>query len=94
MLRHRKRKLGNKTKLEPKLLFENHESGGREDSLRVQPLDAPGVSYQAYYSEVGKASHRGKDRTEARSPQRKLMPDTVGPGQHEPTSLRGIATGS
>jgi len=34
----------------------------------------------------------GKDLTEVRSPQRKLMPDTVGSEQHEPTSLRGIAT--
>ncbi len=75
-------------------MIENHELGGRMDSLRVQSIDAPGVSYQAYYSEVGKASHMGKDLTEARSPQRKLMPDIVGPGQHEPTSLRGIATGS
>ena len=33
----------------------------------------------------------GKDLTEARSPHRKLMPDTVGSEQHEPTSLRGIA---
>ena len=33
----------------------------------------------------------GKDLTEVRSPQRKLMPDTVGSEQHEPTSLRGIA---
>jgi retron-type reverse transcriptase len=33
----------------------------------------------------------GKDLTEVRSPQRKLMPDTVGSEQREPTSLRGIA---
>jgi RNA-directed DNA polymerase len=33
----------------------------------------------------------GKDLTEVRSPQRKLMPDTVGLEQHKPTSLRGIA---
>ena len=33
----------------------------------------------------------GKDSTGARSPQRKLMPDTVGLEQREPTSLRGIA---
>jgi RNA-directed DNA polymerase len=33
----------------------------------------------------------GKDLTEVRSLQRKLMPDTVGSEQHEPTSLRGIA---
>jgi retron-type reverse transcriptase len=33
----------------------------------------------------------GQDVTEVRSPHRKLMPDTVGPDPHEPTSLRGIA---
>jgi RNA-directed DNA polymerase len=54
-------------------------------------LHANGVSYQAYYSEVGKAHHMGKDLTEVRSPQRKLVPDNVGLEQYEPTSLRGIA---
>ena len=33
----------------------------------------------------------GKDLTEVRSPQRKLVPDNVGLEQYEPTSLRGIA---
>jgi len=33
----------------------------------------------------------GKDLTGVRSPQRKLMPDTVGSGNHKQTSLRGIA---
>jgi len=33
----------------------------------------------------------GKDLTELRNPQRKLVPDRVGPGEHEPTSLREIA---
>ncbi|MDZ7684732.1 MAG: hypothetical protein U5O39_06760 [Gammaproteobacteria bacterium] len=33
----------------------------------------------------------GKDLTEVRGPQRKLMPDTVGLEQHERTSLRAIA---
>ena len=33
----------------------------------------------------------GKDLTEVRSPQRKLVPDTVGSDQGKPTSLRGIA---
>jgi RNA-directed DNA polymerase len=55
------------------------------------PLNADGVSYQAYYSEVGKAHYTGKDLTEVRSPQRKLVPDNVGLGKYEPTSLRGIA---
>jgi len=54
-------------------------------------LHADGVSYQAYYSEVGKAHYTGKDLTEVRSPQRKLVPDKVGLGQYEQTSLRGIA---
>lgn len=56
-----------------------------------RPLHADGVSYQAYYSEVGKAHHTGKDLTEVRSPQRKLVPDDVGLDKYEPTSLRGIA---
>ena len=55
------------------------------------PLHADGVSYQAYYSEVGKAHYMGKDLTEVRSPQRKLVPDKVGLEQYEQTSLRGIA---
>ena len=38
-------------------------------------LYAFGVSYQAYYSEVRKAIHTGKDLTEARSSQRKRMLD-------------------
>ena len=33
----------------------------------------------------------GKDLTEVRSPQRKLMPDTEDWERHEQTSLRGIA---
>ena len=36
----------------------------------------------------------GKDSTGARSPQRKLIPDTRRTGQDEPTSLREIANGS
>ena len=56
------------------------------------PLYADGVSYQAYYSEVGKAHYMGKDLTEVRSPQRKLVPDKVGLEHYEQTSLRGIAT--
>jgi len=55
------------------------------------PLYADGVSYQAYYSEVGKTHYTGKDLTEVRSPQRKLVPDKVGLEQCEQTSLRGIA---
>ena len=55
------------------------------------PLHADGVSYQAYYSAVGKAHYTGKDLTEVRSPQRKLVPDNVGLGKYEQTSLRAIA---
>jgi len=35
--------------------------------------------------------YKGKDLTEVRSPQRKLMPDEAGLEQHKQTSLRGIA---
>jgi len=56
-----------------------------------KPLNGNGVSYQAYYSEVGKAHYMGKDLTEVCSLQRKLVPDNVGLEQYEPTSLQGIA---
>lgn len=63
-----------------------------KDRSSDRSLQTDGVSYQAYYSEVGKAYHMGKDLTEVRSPQRKLVPDKVGLEQCEQTSLRGIAT--
>jgi len=40
---------------------------------------------------MGKAHYRGKDLTEVRSLQRKLVPDVVGSDEHKPTSLQGIA---
>ena len=40
---------------------------------------------------MGKAHDRGKDSTEARSPHRQLLPDTVGPEDQKPTSLWGRA---
>ena len=40
---------------------------------------------------MGKAHYKGKDVTEVRSPHRQLLPDTVGPEDQKPTSLRGIA---
>jgi RNA-directed DNA polymerase len=49
------------------------------------------VSYHAEYSAVGKAHDTGQDVTEGRSPHRQLLPATVGPAPHAPTSLRGIA---
>ena len=52
---------------------------------------AGGESYQAYYSERGKAAYMGKALTEVRSPQRKLLPDIVGSDHRKPTSLRAIA---
>ena len=55
------------------------------------PPDAPGVSYHAEYSAVGKAHDTRQDVTEGRSPHRHLLPDTVGPDPQEPTSLRAIA---
>jgi hypothetical protein len=42
---------------------------------RESPPYADGESYRAEYSEVGKAHDRGKDSTEARSPERKRIPD-------------------
>ena len=42
---------------------------------RESPPNAVGESYQAEYSEVGKAHYMGKDLTEVRSLQRKLRPD-------------------
>ena len=62
-----------------------------EDRSAGDSLHANGVSYQAYYSEVGKAHYTGKDLTGVRSSQRKLVPDIVGLGKYEQTSLRGIA---
>ena len=68
---------------------------------RERPPYAFGESYQAYYSERGKATYtsgvnrlprtKGKVLTEVRSLQRKLAPDKVGPDQCQPTSLQGIA---
>ena len=72
-------------------MLAQQQSWWRESRSADGPLYADEVSYQAYYSEVGKAHYMGKDLTEVRSPQRKLVPDNVGLGQYEQTSLRGIA---
>jgi group II intron reverse transcriptase/maturase len=58
---------------------------------REKPPHAFGESYQAYYSERGKATYKGKVLTEVRSLQRKLEPDTVGSENYKQTSLQGIA---
>jgi hypothetical protein len=42
---------------------------------RERPPSAGGESYRAEYSAVGKAHHRGKVSTEARSPERTRIPD-------------------
>jgi len=68
----------------PKHWWENCWTASRD-------LEADGVSYLAYYSEVWKAHYKGKDQTEVRSLQRKLTPDIVGLGKREQTSLQGIA---
>jgi len=52
--------------------------GRTTNQVGGKPLEALGVSYQAEYSAVGKAHYRGKDLTEVRSLQRKLVPDMSG----------------
>lgn len=76
-------KAGNSQQKEQRYWWENCWTASRD-------LEADGVSYLAYYSEVWKAHHMGKDQTEVRSSQRKLTPDIVGLEQREQTSLRGI----
>ena len=86
-----------RTREAPEAPVGKESAGGSGDALH-----ADGVSYQAYYSAVGKAHHTpshsyggagtGKDLTGVRSLQRKLVPDKVGLEQYEPTSLQGIAT--
>jgi hypothetical protein len=51
------------------------DSWWENDRPNDQTLHTDGMSYQAYYSEVGKAHYMGKDLTEVRSLQRKLVPD-------------------
>jgi hypothetical protein len=87
----RKGKPGHGTMLEPKLYEGTRTRQAEKYCHRERPLDAPGESYHAEYSAVGKAHYKGKDVTAVRSPHRQLLPDTVGPEDQEPTSLRGIA---
>jgi RNA-directed DNA polymerase len=58
---------------------------------RESAPDASGESSHAEYSKRGKATYKGKDVTEGRSPHRTRAPDTVGSDTRQPTSLRGIA---
>jgi hypothetical protein len=63
-------------------MLEPQRRGGKRDRQaeeycdRESPPDADGESYRASYSEVGQAPHMGQDSTEARSPERQLIPDT------------------
>jgi RNA-directed DNA polymerase len=85
-------KSGNRARLESTPVLENHGPGGWVQPVVVSPYYTPlGCLIRHSTHEVGKASHMGKDLTEVRSPQRKLVPDTVGPGKDKRTSLRGIA---
>jgi len=77
--------------MSPETAWARAEAGNRERSGRRKP-QAAGVSYQAEYSEVGKAHYKGKDLTEVRTAQREFVPDTVGLELHGQTSLCGIAT--
>ncbi len=52
---------------------------------------SPGCLIRHSTQSAGKPRTLGKDLTGVRSPQRKLVPDTVGPEKDKPTSLRGIA---
>jgi hypothetical protein len=77
--------------LAPKLSEGTRTRQAEQSCHRERPLDAPGESYHAEYSAVGKAHDTGKDGTEGRSPHRHLLPDTAGSEPQKPTSLRGIA---
>jgi RNA-directed DNA polymerase len=85
-------KSGNRTRLESTPVLENHGPGGWGQAVEVSPCYMqPRCLIRHSTQEIGKASHMGKDLTEVHSPQRKLVPDTVGSGKDKPTSLRGIA---
>jgi hypothetical protein len=60
-------------------------------SARENHPEAAGASYQAEYAARGKATDRGMDLAERRSPHRTHVLDLVGSETRQPTSLRGIA---
>ena len=83
---------GDGARLEPKVLHENHEPGGSGSPVTGAESYMPsGCLIRHSTQSVGEPRTLGKDLTEVRSPQRKLVPDTVGPDKGKPTSLRGIA---
>ncbi len=69
---------------------ENHVPGGRDVDKTDGYMPSGSLIRHSTLS-VGKPRTLWKDLTEVRSPQRKLVPDTVGSDQGKPTSLRGIA---
>lgn len=62
-----------------------------EPRERERPPKAAGESDHPIVLRDGRADSLGKGVTVVRSPQRPLAPDTVGPGNDEPTFLRAIA---
>ena len=70
-----KGKPGHGTMLEPTHCGSTRARQVEEYCARESPPYAVGESYRASYSEVGKAHHMGKVSTEARSPERTLIPD-------------------
>jgi hypothetical protein len=88
----RKGKPGHRVKREPQRWAGKPCGKAEEYCERESPPAVPGESYQAEYSERGKATDKGKALTEIRSSQRQLVPDTVGSDQPKPTSRRGIVS--
>jgi hypothetical protein len=86
-----KGKPGHGTMLEPPRHSGTWDRQAEQSCHRASPPEADGVSSHAEDSEGGKAHSKGKDVTEGRSPHRPLLPDTVGPEDQKPPSLRGIA---
>lgn len=71
----RKGKPGNGTMLEPEHRCGTRDRQAEKYCHRESPPYAFEESYRASYSAVGKAHHTGKVSTEARSPERTLIPD-------------------
>ena len=78
-------KPGNGTKLEPTLLWENHEPGGR-----VTATSSWGVLSGVVLG-GGESPPHGEGPDGSTQPAKETRAGHVGLDQHEPTSLRGIA---
>ena len=82
----------NRTRPEPNFVPENSAAGGWDNPLWGRTCYmSSGCLIEHSTQSTGKPCTLGKDSTEVRSPQRKLVPDTDGPDKGKPTSLRGIA---